>query len=113
MKYARRSVSAQDIRRYDMFAQVSFVFPSLADLRTELCIVEPPTVAWVWLLQIPRGRCASVEHAASWPRQCRVPRNRRRRSLRMMTFPCSEGLVPKANSCLSLRRVDSLELDVT
>ena len=31
MKYARRSVSAQDIRRYDMFAQVSSAFPSPVD----------------------------------------------------------------------------------
>lgn len=35
MKYARRSVSEQDIRRYDMFAQVRDMFPSLVATLTD------------------------------------------------------------------------------
>ena len=53
MKYARRSVSDQDIRRYEMFAQASYVFFGSSS-RIDVGLPESPTNAWVWKqLQIP------------------------------------------------------------
>jgi transitional endoplasmic reticulum ATPase len=55
MKYARRSVSDQDIRRYEMFSQVC-ARPTWCGVISLLMIssVEPATVAWVRKqLQVP------------------------------------------------------------
>ena len=48
MKYARRSVSDQDIRRYEMFSQVWIMDFSCAHgfLLIPVALTEPPAVAW-------------------------------------------------------------------
>jgi len=61
MKYARRSVSDQDIRRYEMFSQVRFIFSAYHPC-TEPSFAEPTTIPWIWeQLQVPG------ERRPSWP----------------------------------------------
>ena len=62
MKYARRSVSDQDIRRYEMFSQVWIwcFSPVWAELLTPCACTEPPAVAWFReQLQVP-GRLGPI-----------------------------------------------------
>lgn len=60
MKYARRSVSDADIRRYEMFSQVSFRSTNREMAAADLCFnfAEPATITLVRLkLQVPGGKC--------------------------------------------------------
>lgn len=60
MKFARRSVSDQDIRRYEMFAQVSQIFSGSSSW-FDVGLPESSTNAWVWKqLQIPRGKWIGI-----------------------------------------------------
>lgn len=55
MKYARRSVSEQDLRRYDMFAQVSVAY-AFYDVRviSDHLSIESSTKPRIWIIQVPR-----------------------------------------------------------
>lgn len=54
MQYARRSVSDQDIRRYEMFSQVREVLLLVSNTFTDYCLTEPATKPWVrQQLQVP------------------------------------------------------------
>lgn len=46
MKYARRSVSDQDIRRYEMFSQVCFWFSPARRVTQRRACTEPPAITW-------------------------------------------------------------------
>lgn len=69
MKYARRSVSDADIRRYEMFAQVSFVCVKhmLERIVDEAC-AEPATITLIWVeLQVPGElwcACCDKQHCS-------------------------------------------------
>ena len=56
MKYARRSVSDQDIRRYEMFSQVCLGLWSILILLVLKPRLEPATIERIWKqLQVPGG----------------------------------------------------------